>query len=440
MPTAAEQVAARRAQDHAPAAPALIVADASATAAEPDSAPAPVEMPASAPAEPSATGSTVVEPTAAERVARAMTRETASYTEPVAKGWQPLLQRLEKDSRVRPESLRYFHGLPEYSPAPMGVKIKELFTNAFVRKPPPVDDGRPKPPPSRIYRSVVTADAMQKTWDYLVKHQDIFDAVEKKYPVPREILGALLFVETQLGTYVGKELALWTLASMAAADTPERMAGGLDGIPITDKHQEWLQGTLTKRSAWAYNELRALLEYLNTHDLDPFQVPGSVFGAVGICQFMPSNIVPYGEDGDGVINLFTDPDAIFSAARYLTKHGWSNGLSVDSQRKVLRRYNNLTIYANTILALAESVRTGVLQTGPPDTARPAVASKKPADAPKAKASSGAAPSASRTVIVQAGDTLYGIARANGVSISALQKANNMGSDTRIRTGQRLIIP
>jgi len=315
----------------------------------------------------------------------------------------------------------------------MGVKIKELFTSAFVRKAPPVDDGKPRLPPARIYRGVVTEATMQKSQDYLVKHKDVFDAVEKKYPVPREILAALLFVETRLGTYVGKDLALWSLASMAAADTPERMAGGLDDMPITEQHADWLQSTLTKRSAWAYNELRALLAYFADNDLDPFQVPGSVYGAIGICQFMPSNIMPYGEDGtgDGVINLFTDPDAIFSAARYLTKHGWSgNDLSVDAQRKVLRRYNNLNIYANTILALAESIRTGVLQTGPPDMVKPAAAaSRKPA-----------APGASRTVVVRAGQTLSGIARDHGVSVRALQEANKMGSDTRIRTGQRLIIP
>jgi membrane-bound lytic murein transglycosylase B len=420
------------------AAPAIIVADVSAMTAGPGSTPVEAEgVPVSAAPEglPAAQSPDSASLIAADRVAAAMTRGGASYTGPVSESWQPLLRRLEKDPRVRPESLRFFHGLPEYSPAPMGVKIKELFTNAFLRKR-PVDDGRPKPPPSRIYRNVVTAATVQNCREYLIRHKDIFDAVEKKYPVPREILAALLFVETRLGTYVGRNLALWSLASMAAADTPERMAGGLDGIPITGQHKDWLQAKLTERSRWAYNELRALLEYFDTHDLDPFQVPGSVFGAIGISQFMPSNIVPYGESasGDGMVNLFTHPDAIFSAARYLTKHGWSKGLSVERQRAVLRRYNNLTIYANTILALAESIRTGVLQTGPPDMVKPAAA------APGKPASSGAAPATSRTVIVRAGDTLSGIARANGVSVRALQEANKMGSDTRIRTGQRLAIP
>ena len=250
----------------------------------------------------------------------------------------------------------------------MGEKVKELFTNAFMRKPKAPDDGKPKPPPSRIYRNVVTAANVQKCNDFLTRNQAAFDAVERKYPVPREVLVSLLFVETRLGTFMGKENAFWSLACMAAADSPERMTGGLSEIPITDKHSEWLQVKLTDKSNWAYNELRSLLAFCSVQNLDPHRMPGSVYGAIGICQFMPSNLVPYGDDGDGdgVVNLFSEPDAIFSAARYLNSHGWKKDPAVDRQRSVLKRYNNLNIYANTILAMAESIRTGVPQTGPPD--------------------------------------------------------------------------
>ena len=327
------------------------------------------------------------QPTAASRVAASLAQGQGAYSGQVAECWLPLVQRLRNDPKVKPESLRYFRSMPEYSPEPMGVKVKELFTNAFLRKP-RVDDGTPKPPPSRIYRNVVTAANVQKCNDFLARNKAVFDAVEKKYPVPREVLASLMYVETKLGTYVGKENALWSLACMAAADRPERVAGGMGGIPITEKHNDWLQTKLTDKSQWAYNELRALLEFCDTQSLDPFCMPGSVYGAIGICQFMPSNLAPYGDDGDGdgVINLFSEPDAIFSAARYLTKHGWSSGMSVGGQRGVLKRYNNLNIYANTILALAESVRTGVVQTGPPDMAVAAANSKKAAAAPKAPAS------------------------------------------------------
>ena len=291
--------------------------------------------------------------------------------------WLPLARRLQSDPNTPPEVLRHFSALPAYSPAPMGTKIRELFISAFMRKP-KVDTGEEKLPPSRIYRNIVTPATMAKCNDFLAANKSAFDRVEKKYPVPREVLVSLLFVETRLGTFVGRENAFWSLACMAAAESPDMVNAGLGDIPITAQHNAWLQSKLSDKSSWAYKELRALLTYCSVQNLDPHGIPGSVYGAIGLCQFMPSNLVPYGDDGDGdgVINLFSEPDAIFSAANYLTKHGWRAGASVDAQRSVLKRYNNLTIYANTILALAESLRTGVVQTGPPDAPKVRTASAK----------------------------------------------------------------
>jgi membrane-bound lytic murein transglycosylase B len=249
----------------------------------------------------------------------------------------------------------------------MGEKIKELFKKDFMRRP-PKDDDLPKPPPSRIYRNVVTPVNVQKCRDFLAANQSAFAAVEDKYPVPRNILVSLLFVETRLGVFVGKDNAFWSLACMAAADSPQRLKGAALDVPIGAQHDEWLARRLKEKSAWAYNELRALLIFCRENRIDPRILPGSAYGAIGICQFMPSNITSYADDGDkdGRINLFSPPDAVFSAARYLSKNGWSKGIGVDGQRKALKRYNNLNIYANTILALAESIRSGVIQTGPPD--------------------------------------------------------------------------
>jgi membrane-bound lytic murein transglycosylase B len=309
--------------------------------------------------------------TAASRAASGLKGE---YRAPaggkVSDCWLPLVQRLQADPKVTPEVVNYFCSLPEYSAQPMGVKIKELFTSAFLRKKRVPGDGKAKPPPSRIYRNIVTPDTMRKCESFLARHEKVFDAVAKKYPVPREVLAALLFVETRLGTHVGKNNAFWSLACMAAADSPERVQGGLGDIPIAGRHAGWLQARLTDKSDWAYKELRALLAFCAINRLDPHSMPGSVYGAIGICQFMPSNLVPYGEDGDGdgVINLFSEPDAIFSAARYLTRHGWKQTMTADAERGVLKRYNNLNVYANTILALAEALRTGHVQTGPPATA------------------------------------------------------------------------
>jgi membrane-bound lytic murein transglycosylase B len=299
--------------------------------------------------------------------------------------WQPLLQRLQQDPAAPADARRYFAALPEYSPSPMGAKIRELFIRAFIRRPKP-EPGGVRQPPQRIYRNVVTLANMEKCRAFLTENRAFFDAVEQKHPVPREILVSLLFVETRLGAFLGNENAFWSLACMAAADTPEAVRAGLGDIPISDQHGDWLRGRLADKSAWAYKELRALLAWCSLYNLDPLSMPGSVYGAIGLCQFMPSNLSLYAQDGDGdgVINLFSPGDAIFSAANYLRGHGWRAGAGVEAQRHVLKRYNNLTIYADTILALAESLRTGVVQTGPPDAPKrkAAAAGMEKKDAPR----------------------------------------------------------
>lgn len=81
------------------------------------------------------------------------------------------------------------------------------------------------------------------------------------------------------------------------------------------------------------------------------------------------------------------------------------------------------------------------------TVKPASASAKPASAPAKPASAPAKPAAapaksasSKTVTVKAGDSLFGIAKANKVSVDDLRKANNLGSSNAIKPGQKLRIP
>ena len=97
--------------------------------------------------------------------------------------------------------------------------------------------------------------------------------------------------------------------------------------------------------------------YMLDNDIRPDMLPGSIYGAIGLCQFMPSNIRPYGMDGngDGVINLYVADDAVASLANYLARHGWKATSSKSARHRVLMRYNKSTVYANTILALADRI-------------------------------------------------------------------------------------
>jgi membrane-bound lytic murein transglycosylase B len=170
---------------------------------------------------------------------------------------------------------------------------------------------------------------------------------------------------------------------MAAADSPERLPITLATLPMTPDRLDWVRKTLRERSDWAYKELKALLTYSKAYAFDPLAMPGSVYGAIGICQFMPSNVPRFAVDGnrDGKVDLFDPEDAIPSVGNYLKAHGW--GVSpLDARHTALKRYNNSTRYANTILALAENI------TPPPaagaKTGTPAVAGKKEGKSSTAK--------------------------------------------------------
>ncbi|WP_051258048.1 lytic murein transglycosylase [Desulfovibrio cuneatus] len=325
-------------------------------------------------------------------------------SQPIALGgWEPLKKRLAADNITGPEVDRFFAQLPPYNPAPMSAKIKELFAITFQR-----DPNRPKPPPvpesvrkSRVYKGLVTQATVDKCRAFLEEHKATFINMEKTYGVPKETVAALLYVETRLGTYVGNDNALLILASMADSIQPEKVRPALYEVPLTQEHDSWLRTKLQERSTWAYKELKALLTYCTANHVDPVIMPGSMYGAIGICQFMPSNISLFGVDGNknGKIDLFEPADAIHSVGNYLAGSGWKGKQDGDEERKVLRRYNNLTIYANSIMALAASVRTGVLHSAPPDmaqakkTATPAK-TKAPAKAPaKAEAPKKASPAA-----------------------------------------------
>ena len=115
---------------------------------------------------------------------------------------------------------------------------------------------------------------------------------------------------------------------------------------------------MDSKSDWAYRELKAFLKYAESEKIDPVSVRGSMAGAVGIAQFMPTNILHLGIDGDkdGSIDLFTHADAIASIANYLKHHGWRKDQDRKAAYGVLLRYNYSKYYANTILAVADKLR------------------------------------------------------------------------------------
>lgn len=274
--------------------------------------------------------------------------------------WVPLYQRLRADGLDGPDLPVLFASMGMPSQDPMGRKIKELYTRAFAPKPTrPVKPTTPSKPKPLVYAGVITPENVEKCRAFLEANKAAFEYAERTSGVPRQIAVSLLFVETRLGTFLGKEKAFYTLASMASARRPEAISGYVAKLPGASSAPDrlgWIQTRMEQRSDWAYKELVALLKNLRSSGEDPLVMPGSIYGAIGMCQFMPTNIDHYGADGDGdgVVNLFTVPDAVASLSNYLAKHGWSKAATRAQKQKVIKSYNRIDIYANTILGLAEA--------------------------------------------------------------------------------------
>lgn len=301
--------------------------------------------------------------------------------------WSPLLGRLAADGVSGGRIDALFAQLGDaVSPDPMGRKVKELYTTKFLRpEPQPVPPGqKPKPPRPPMYPGVVTEENAAKCRAFLTGNARWFSLAESRYGVPREVAVSLLFVETRLGTALGKGNAFRNLAAMAASDSPDMVPGYIAALPGADGNLDWISLRMRQKSDWAYEELKALIRHADALDQDPLAMPGSIYGAVGICQFMPSNIPAYGVDGDGDgrVDLFSVGDAVFSLSNYLDRHGWRPGMRRDARYNVLKRYNNSAAYANTILALADKVAgrpAQSVQPAKPAPAKPA-AQAKPAKA------------------------------------------------------------
>ena len=162
----------------------------------------------------------------------------------------------------------------------------------------------------------------KKAKELLKNNTHLFNEVENKFEVEKEILLALWGIETQFGKYVGKMDIISSLATLSY-----------------DK----------RRSDFFSSQLLTLLELIDKKLIDPSKLYGSWAGAYGNFQFMPSTISNYAIDfdGDNKIELKTSlEDSLASAANYINKIGWKKGepcfYRVKLTKKVNKKYINLS--------------------------------------------------------------------------------------------------
>ena len=132
-----------------------------------------------------------------------------------------------------------------------------------------------------------------------LKNKEVINNIETKFNVEKELLLALMGIETNFGKYLGKMDIISSLATLSF-----------------DK----------RRSAFFKNELITILKLIDNNIIDYQVLYGSWAGAFGNFQFMPTTIKQYALDYDknNQINLKSIEDSFASAANYISSIGWKN--------------------------------------------------------------------------------------------------------------------
>jgi membrane-bound lytic murein transglycosylase B len=275
---------------------------------------------------------------------------------PAGANWRPLTQRLAADG-FDEQRLATLFSRPDvkFEPTVMAGKIS-LLVRSHQERPSvsgPLDH-------NGVHKSFLKYRVISKARSYMQENRKILKEVSADYCVPPEVIVSILLVETRLGNSTGRSIVFNRLASMASCSDLETIRPYLSR-PLSAADEDYARTMCRQKSDWAYNELKALLNYAGDRGVDPLVIRGSVYGAIGICQFMPSNLTSYGvdADNDGRVDPFATGDAIHSIANYLSKHGWNCTVSKEGKRKAVFAYNNSTVYVNTILAVADRIGGGL---------------------------------------------------------------------------------
>ena len=151
------------------------------------------------------------------------------------------------------------------------------------------------------FEARVTERRVERGRELLREHHRLLDRVYRDYGIPPRYLVAFWALETNYGSYFGKMPVLESLVTLACDP---------------------------RRSEFFTQQLIAALRIIDEGAISPRRMEGSWAGAMGHVQFMPSVFLQYAVDydGDGRRDLWGSvPDAMASAANYLSSIGWETG-------------------------------------------------------------------------------------------------------------------
>ena len=211
----------------------------------------------------------------------------------------------------------------------------------------------------KLYSKFLSPESIFLSKKFLKENLKTLKTLEKRSHVEKEVVVAILLVESRFGENIGKYRVIPTLASMALMDFPEHLQKNYLILQETnpDLSYEWVEGLARKRAEWAYYQLKCFLNIIRHEKIDPLEVYGSYAGALGMPQFIPSSYLTYAQSKKGLEDwLLNKEEAIFSIGNYLNSHGWKQNLPIEKKKKILWYYNHSEPYVETILQLAQKIK------------------------------------------------------------------------------------
>jgi len=255
----------------------------------------------------------------------------------------PLLSRLSQEG-FDPELLSFLLSDPR---AELNLSMLTVYLNLNSREVP------------EVYSQFLTSEQILLSKKFLRENMRTLVKMERNFQVDKEVVVAILLVESRFGENIGKYRVIPTLASMALMDSSESLEQNYLTLKENNPEltYEWLEGFAKRKANWAYDELKCFLTIIRDESIDPLEVYGSYAGALGMVQFIPSSYMAFAQSKKGLENwLLNKEEAIFSIGNYLRSHGWKGKMTVEKKRKILWYYNHSEPYVETILQISQKLR------------------------------------------------------------------------------------
>jgi membrane-bound lytic murein transglycosylase B len=210
-----------------------------------------------------------------------------------------------------------------------------------------------------LYTKFLSPESILISKTFLGQNIAILKEMERRFQVEKEVVVAILLVESRFGENIGKYRVIPTLAGMALIDSPENLQKNYQILREIDPElsYEWIEALAKRKAKWAYHELKCFLEIICDEKIDPLEVWGSSAGALGMAQFIPSSYLAYALNKKSFKNwLLSKEDAISSIGNYLKSHGWKRNLSTEKKKQLIWHYNRSQPYIETVLQVAQKIK------------------------------------------------------------------------------------